>query len=163
MIQVILDDDTGLKCQRDVGGEQTATHRVGILFGLLFAFSAIVVSIEVISVVRRGGKTLATRHIKRSACVAIESEGFTLTKRENISIFFGQFATSLSSDDGFNFHIACCHVGPGDPPYQPELAREGNRWTITAYDDASPFHQQWATQGICFCPAGTNGTHQLYY
>lgn len=49
------------------------------------------------------------------------------------------------------------------PPYQPDLAREGNRWTITAYNDASPYHQQWATQGICFYPAGTNGTHQQYY
>lgn len=50
-----------------------------------------------------------------------------------------------------------------NPPYSPNLAKEGNRWTITAYNDASPYHQQWATQGLCFYPAGTNGTHQQFY
>lgn len=49
------------------------------------------------------------------------------------------------------------------PPYYPDLVSDGNRWTITAYNDASTVHQQWATQGICFYPTGTNGTHQMYY
>lgn len=49
------------------------------------------------------------------------------------------------------------------PPYSPNLAEEGNRWTITAFNDASPQHQEWATQTLCFYPAGTNGTHQRFY
>lgn len=48
------------------------------------------------------------------------------------------------------------------PPHYPDLVSDGNRWTITAYDDSSVGHTQWATQGICFYPAGTQGTHQLY-
>lgn len=49
------------------------------------------------------------------------------------------------------------------PPHFPDLVREGNRWTITAYDDTSPTQTQLATQGLCFYPAGVQGTHQLYY
>lgn len=49
------------------------------------------------------------------------------------------------------------------PPFQPDLITGGNRWTITFYDDSSPNHQQWATQGICFFSAGTVGTQQRYY
>jgi hypothetical protein len=49
------------------------------------------------------------------------------------------------------------------PPHYPDLVSNGNRWTITAYDDSSVVHTQWATQGICFYPAGTVGTHQRYY
>lgn len=49
------------------------------------------------------------------------------------------------------------------PPHYPDLVSDGNRWTITAYDDSSVVHTQWATQGICFYPAGTVGTHQRYY
>lgn len=49
------------------------------------------------------------------------------------------------------------------PPYSPDLTRNGNRWEITAYDDSSTAHAQWATQGICFYPNGANGTHQRYY
>lgn len=48
------------------------------------------------------------------------------------------------------------------PPHLPDLVSEGNRWLITAFDDSSPVHTQWATQGICFYPAGTVGTHQRY-
>lgn len=48
------------------------------------------------------------------------------------------------------------------PPHQPELVRGGNLWTITFYDDTSSAHTQWATQRICFFPAGVQGTHQLY-
>lgn len=49
-----------------------------------------------------------------------------------------------------------------NPPYRPDLVSGGNRWTITAYDDSSPVHSQWATQGICFYPDGVVGTHQRY-
>lgn len=48
-------------------------------------------------------------------------------------------------------------------PHLPDMVRGGNRWLITAYDDSSTVHQQWATQGICFYYAGVRGTHQLYY
>ena len=48
------------------------------------------------------------------------------------------------------------------PPHLPDLVQGGNRWTITAYDDSSTIHNQWATQGICFYYAGTRGTQQLY-
>ena len=48
------------------------------------------------------------------------------------------------------------------PPHNPDLVRDGNRWTVTAYTDASAVHQQLATQGICFYFVGVNGTHQQY-
>jgi hypothetical protein len=48
------------------------------------------------------------------------------------------------------------------PPHQPQLVLGGNLWTITFFDDTSPIHQQWATQRICFFPAGVQGTHQRY-
>jgi hypothetical protein len=49
------------------------------------------------------------------------------------------------------------------PPHNPDLINDGNRWTITAYNDSSPVHTQWATQGICFYPDAFVGTHQRYY
>jgi len=48
------------------------------------------------------------------------------------------------------------------PPHAPQLVAGGNLWTITFYDDTNPAHSQWATQRICFFPAGVQGTHQLY-
>jgi hypothetical protein len=48
------------------------------------------------------------------------------------------------------------------PPHYPDLISDGNRWIITAYDDSSPVHTEWATQGICFYPDGVAGTHQRY-
>ena len=45
---------------------------------------------------------------------------------------------------------------------QPDLVSAGNRWTITAYNDESPVHDQWATQGLCFRSLGMFGTHQRY-
>jgi len=45
---------------------------------------------------------------------------------------------------------------------QPDLVTAGNRWTITAFNDESPIHDQWATQGICFRSLGLFGTHQRY-
>lgn len=48
------------------------------------------------------------------------------------------------------------------PPHLPDLVRDGNRWTITFFDDGSATHNQWATQGLCFYYAGTYGTHQRY-
>ncbi|HEX8687073.1 MAG TPA: hypothetical protein VF654_11240 [Pyrinomonadaceae bacterium] len=42
---------------------------------------------------------------------------------------------------------------------KPNVFDGGNRWLITAYDDTSPIHQQWATQGICFLPYGIVGTN----
>jgi hypothetical protein len=48
------------------------------------------------------------------------------------------------------------------PPHYPDLVSDGNRWIITAYDDSSPVHTEWATQGICFYPVAFVGTHQRY-
>ncbi len=48
------------------------------------------------------------------------------------------------------------------PPHLPDLVSDGNRWTITFYDDSSPIHRQWTTQGICFFNDGVGGTHQRY-
>ena len=48
------------------------------------------------------------------------------------------------------------------PTDNPNLVAGGNRWTITFYNDASPTHDQWATQGICFRFIGTVGTHNRY-
>jgi hypothetical protein len=45
---------------------------------------------------------------------------------------------------------------------EPNLISYGNRWTITAFNDESPIHDEWATQGICFRSLGTFGTHQRY-
>ena len=42
---------------------------------------------------------------------------------------------------------------------KPNVFDAGNRWLITAFDDSSSVHQQWATQGICFLPYGMSGTH----
>ncbi len=42
---------------------------------------------------------------------------------------------------------------------KPNVFDGGNRWLITAFDDTSPAHQQWATQGICFLPYGVSGTN----
>jgi hypothetical protein len=53
-------------------------------------------------------------------------------------------------------------VIPLAPTDHPDLVTGGNRWTITAYNDASPNHDQWATQGICFRFIGTVGTHNRY-
>ncbi|MBI3897263.1 MAG: hypothetical protein HY308_03085 [Gammaproteobacteria bacterium] len=47
-------------------------------------------------------------------------------------------------------------------PHLPDLIGDGNRWTITFYDDSSPTHAQWATQGLCFYNAGVVGTQQRY-
>lgn len=48
------------------------------------------------------------------------------------------------------------------PYISPDLVKGGNRWTITFYNDESPNHDQWATQGICFAYAGVAGTHVRY-
>jgi hypothetical protein len=42
---------------------------------------------------------------------------------------------------------------------KPNAFDGGNRWLITAFDDSSSIHQQWATQGICFLPYAVSGTH----
>lgn len=42
---------------------------------------------------------------------------------------------------------------------KPNVVDGGNRWLITAFDDSSSVHQQWATQGICFLPYAVSGTH----
>src|SRR5689334_9690594 len=42
---------------------------------------------------------------------------------------------------------------------KPNVFDAGSRWLITAYDDTSPVHAQWATQGICFYPYAVVGTH----
>jgi hypothetical protein len=40
----------------------------------------------------------------------------------------------------------------------PNVYSAGNRWIITAYNDASPVHQQMGQQGICFLPFAVVGT-----
>lgn len=42
---------------------------------------------------------------------------------------------------------------------QPNTYDGGNRWLVTAHEDSSPTHTQLATQGICFLPYSTVGTH----
>lgn len=42
---------------------------------------------------------------------------------------------------------------------KPNVVDGGNRWLITAFDDKSSGHQQWATQGVCFLPYVVSGTH----
>jgi len=59
--------------------------------------------------------------------------------------------------------IATTTAAQALPPHLPNLVQDGNRWEITAYVDASPGHQELATQGLCFYFAGVSGTHQLYY
>lgn len=44
-------------------------------------------------------------------------------------------------------------------PPEPNVYKGGNRWAITAFDDASPVHAEMATQGICFLPPVAVGTH----
>jgi len=44
----------------------------------------------------------------------------------------------------------------------PQLVTGGNLWTVTAFDDSSPVHTQWATQGICFEYLGVFGTQIRY-
>ena len=46
--------------------------------------------------------------------------------------------------------------------FKPDLVSDGNRWTITFFNDEDPSHTQWATQGICFEPIGVFGTHERY-
>lgn len=58
--------------------------------------------------------------------------------------------------------VGMASVAPAVPPHAPQLVAGGNLWTITFYDDTSAQHNQWATQRICFFPAGVQGTHQLY-
>ena len=41
---------------------------------------------------------------------------------------------------------------------KPNVFDAGNRWLITAFDDSSTVHAQWATQGICFLPYVVVGT-----
>lgn len=58
--------------------------------------------------------------------------------------------------------MALANPAAANPPFSPDLVSSGNRWTITFYDDSSPAHNQWATQGLCFYYAGTVGTQQRY-
>jgi hypothetical protein len=41
---------------------------------------------------------------------------------------------------------------------KPNVFDGGNRWLITAFDDSSSVHQEWATQGVCFLPYAVSGT-----
>lgn len=45
------------------------------------------------------------------------------------------------------------------PPYFPNVVVNGGLWAITAYDDSSVNHTQWATQNICFLLGPPVGTH----
>ncbi len=59
--------------------------------------------------------------------------------------------------------IGTTTIAVAAPPHLPSVYNGGNLWTITAYDDASPAHAQWATQGICFLPPAVVGTHERGY
>lgn len=48
-------------------------------------------------------------------------------------------------------------------PVLPNVYDGGNRWLITAYEDASITQTQLATQGICFLPYAIVGTHVRGY
>jgi hypothetical protein len=76
-----------------------------------------------------------------------------MTAKRKALMYLGCLAVSASTAAPSAFAI---------PPHQPDLVKGGNQWTITFYDDTSPIHTQWATQRICFYPAGVQGTHQLY-
>ena len=58
--------------------------------------------------------------------------------------------------------LAACGSIHAQGLHSPDLVKYGNRWTITFYNDASPVHDQWATQGLCFRYLGVVGTHQRY-
>ncbi len=53
-------------------------------------------------------------------------------------------------------------IATAGAPHLPDLVQYGNRWEITFFNDASPAHAQWATQGICFYATGVVGTQQRY-
>jgi hypothetical protein len=59
-------------------------------------------------------------------------------------------------------HAASAQSIVAAPTDKPDLTTGGNRWTITFYNDSSPNHDEWATQGICFRFIGTVGTHNRY-
>lgn len=48
---------------------------------------------------------------------------------------------------------------------RPNVFDGGNLWQITAFDDSSPEHTEWATQEICFLPyiADATGIHGMWY
>lgn len=54
--------------------------------------------------------------------------------------------------------LACTPLAALAQP-APNVFAGGNHWNITFYDDRSPAHTQWATQGICFFPFAAAGTH----
>jgi hypothetical protein len=58
------------------------------------------------------------------------------------------------------FGLVLCLGAAGQAMAQkPNVVDGGNLWYITAYDDTSSVHSQWATQGICFIPYSQKGTH----
>jgi hypothetical protein len=48
--------------------------------------------------------------------------------------------------------LAVLLAGAAAAQPSPNVFDGGNRWLITAFDDCSKDHAQWATQGICFLP-----------
>ncbi|MGA1823586.1 MAG: hypothetical protein ACMUIP_02905 [bacterium] len=67
--------------------------------------------------------------------------------------------TTLENDLADSNELIVAAVGP---MYQPNLISGGNKWIITFFDDSSPTHTQWATQGICFRYTGRAGRHDRY-
>jgi hypothetical protein len=74
------------------------------------------------------------------------------------SLFAAVVVTAAMAQDVASGQI----IVPPAPTDDPDLVTGGNRWTITAYNDASPVHAQLATQGLCFRFIGTVGTHNRY-
>jgi hypothetical protein len=60
---------------------------------------------------------------------------------------------------GLFISIICLMTQAAAQQPRPNVFDGGNRWLITGYYDASPVHQQAATQGICYLPYIQNGTH----
>jgi hypothetical protein len=60
---------------------------------------------------------------------------------------------------GLFISIICLVTQTSAQQPRPNVFDDGNRWHITGYFDASPVHQEAATQGICYLPYAQNGTH----
>jgi len=58
--------------------------------------------------------------------------------------------------------LALAPAASAQPGHLPDLVTGGNRWIITFFDDSSPGHTQWASQGLCFVPIASVGTHKRY-
>ncbi len=73
--------------------------------------------------------------------------------RKTISLPLSALVFSL----GFSLAFADTGAPPKPEMYATGSNQLGNYWLITFYDDTSPTHTQWATQGLCFSPLVARG------